>query len=693
MKSFPRISLLIICMFVFRVEAHADSVTPDWHWVHTLGAKHSDAVTVIKYDAAGNLYIGGYFQDTIQLSATTILYGPSGVQTGFVAKYFSDGTFQWAQICGGEVRDIVFEHSGRVIVGAASGSDAVIGHYSPSGSLRFAQYKADVFHAMAVDADDNLVIACDNSLSYFSSTTILQWTRPGGSSVAVDAAGSVYVAGGSQEATLQKYSRDGTAEWSKVFEKDAGPIELFCDTSAGVYLAAKMYGQIDFGNGVSFPGNFQICAAKFDTGGKALWGKPITSIEVIDAAIAGAIDGAGNLYLGCKAYGTAIFGKDTLNQSISPDHIYLAEVSTTGALIRVLDIGHAQSRVSNLISSGIGVNAQGDIAVCGQFDYFGTFGSIPFASKGDIDGFFGVATYHPKMFAEPKFQFTPLACAGSVRDTVLWVRNTGVQPLTIDSVRLKSTRSSFDVLGLGAPPIYIPVGDSEKFMLRFHPSVVGDDSADLVIRSNALHDSVLVKLYGRLEHVAFQTSTDTLAFRLETVNDTGAAKIVLRNSGTEAEVITDSTTDLFVCEDPVIVIPAGDSAVVHVTFIHPPSTGIFLGTLVIKDVCGDEHDVALVAAVGSLSVRDQALPGTYSLSIAPQPATDHVSITFVNLNAIHPVARIIDVLGRTCWQGELSVSGSGEFQTVVDVSLFVSGLYVCEMGAGNYSARRAFVVH
>jgi hypothetical protein len=140
-------------------------------WTRQFGTAQSDAIQSMAIDATGNLYVSGWTGGA--------LAGPSaGGNDTFLSKYNSDGTLLWTQQMGTPSSDM-----SRSVAVDTMGNAYVTGH--TQGALGGPNAGgSDVF------------------LSKYDTTGELQWVMQFGSSdsndgysVAVDAAGNVYIAG------------------------------------------------------------------------------------------------------------------------------------------------------------------------------------------------------------------------------------------------------------------------------------------------------------------------------------------------------------------------------------------------------------------------------------------------------------------------------------------------------------------
>lgn len=161
--------------------AHAQ--TPAWPWVLNPAVSNGGVVnSVTTTDAAGNVYLAGYFIGAVTFGATT-LTAPLGSGAGFVVKLTGGGTVLWTAQADG-----LSEVSCRAITVDAAGAVYVTGFFQDNttfgATTLTSQGRRDVFVAK------------------LSPAGAWQWAVAGGGAesdfgraIAIDGAGDVYVAG------------------------------------------------------------------------------------------------------------------------------------------------------------------------------------------------------------------------------------------------------------------------------------------------------------------------------------------------------------------------------------------------------------------------------------------------------------------------------------------------------------------
>jgi hypothetical protein len=110
-------------------------------WTRQLGTPHDDGSGAVSADSLGNVYISGTTGGS--LSGTN-----PNLTDAFVAKYDSEGNFQWAAQLGIPLENVFGEAVSADGLGnvyfAANGSNAYIGKYDAGGNLLWFQQLGDI---------------------------------------------------------------------------------------------------------------------------------------------------------------------------------------------------------------------------------------------------------------------------------------------------------------------------------------------------------------------------------------------------------------------------------------------------------------------------------------------------------------------------------------------------------------------
>ncbi|MEZ4773315.1 MAG: T9SS type A sorting domain-containing protein [Bacteroidia bacterium] len=320
--------------------------TQNLQWVHTYGGKADEIVAEIATDQAGNIYMAGQFQDTVDFDPgvnTNNLISHSTVADAFIVKYDPQGNFIHAFSFGGTGIDVV--------------------------------------HSIEVDKSGGLYVS-----GYFEFTADFD---PGPGTAELSATGT-------QNLYLARYDADGNFVWVRKITGSAFQAESFIDLdeSENIYLHGTFTGLADFDANITTDnltpvGLGDVFVAKYDSSGNFIWSAGIggtgeeKAVEIIS-------DQSNSLYITGTFSGNADFdpgsGTLSLNAAGSTD-AYLAKLDTAGNLVWAKGFGGTDlDRPSGLRQDG-----NGHLVVCGVFlgtaDFDAGAGTSSFTSLGSQDFF------------------------------------------------------------------------------------------------------------------------------------------------------------------------------------------------------------------------------------------------------------------------------------------------------------------
>ena len=183
------------------------------YWATYYGGVSDESGTCLAIDSHQNIYMGGYTSSVTNI-ATSGSYADSITlpYDGFIAKFTNDGQRLWGTYLGG---------------------------FSPND--------------MAINAQNQFVVASDSGIMKFSEAGLLLWTyiRPHfGKAIACDNVGNVLALGDS----LIKLNPDGNLIWVNDYADSSRLNDVGCDSLGNIYIA----GHTTDTTGISTPGAHQV---------------------------------------------------------------------------------------------------------------------------------------------------------------------------------------------------------------------------------------------------------------------------------------------------------------------------------------------------------------------------------------------------------------------------------------------------
>lgn len=393
-------------------------------WISQIGTAANDYAYGIVVDSQNRVYIAGTTQGN--LAGTS-----AGGQDAFIAAFNAGGGLLDIDQVGTNRTDIFsglamdandnlyavgtwnFDPPSLVPLFGGSG-DAVLAQYrNINGELvsqdqdtldiRTLDSAADV----TVDANGTVLLAgaaVQAAVSPTSDTFVASYTNGGNlqqrsgdfntisrqaaaTSIAVDAAGNIYVAGitnaqinpnnssnpySNSDAFIAKYSANGTQLWFNTL--DSGNTDtarrLAVDSAGNVYAVGQTQGSLP---GQTSAGDTDAWIVKYNTNGQQQWLKQFGTSS-LDEAQAIALDAAGNIYVTGETEGS-LFGSHQ-----GGSDAWIVKYSSSGREIASLQTGTAADEETY----GITVGANGHVYVVGQ-----TQGVLGASNAGNYDVWVG----------------------------------------------------------------------------------------------------------------------------------------------------------------------------------------------------------------------------------------------------------------------------------------------------------------
>ena len=289
----------------------------------TFGGTNNNQGESIAVDSSGNIYITGYFYETVDFGGGNVT--SAGSTDIFVLKLNSSGTFQWVNTYGGTSFDF-----GRGI---------------------------------AVDSSGNIYIT-----GYFYET--------------VDFGGGNLTSAGGADIFVLKLNSSATFQWVSTFGStsiDVGE-DITVDSSGNSYITGYFEGTVDFGAGnVTSAGAADIFILKLNSSGAFQWVNIFggTSTDVGQGI---AVDSSGNSYITGSFQGTVDFGSGDITPS-GFDDIFVLKVNPSGTFQWVSTFGGT----SNDVGEDIAVDSSGNSYITGWFRETVDFGAGNVTSAGGAD--------------------------------------------------------------------------------------------------------------------------------------------------------------------------------------------------------------------------------------------------------------------------------------------------------------------
>ncbi|MBI2722119.1 MAG: T9SS type A sorting domain-containing protein [Bacteroidetes bacterium] len=290
-------------------------------WAKQEGSFYNEKALGITADASGNVFICGYYADTIIFNG--VQYPSLGSKDLFVAKYNSSGAFQWVKKAGGPGRD-----EAKAIKCDAAGNVYICGMYSNNA----------IFGAQTLTCTP-----------------------------------------GFYEAYLAKYDTNGNLVWVKKGGGDYDDVawSLTIDPQNKIYVTGEYIGYGVFGGfNVTTAGGTDVFVASYDANGTELWLKSAGG-SLIDRARGITTNGT-DLFITGQFGATAAFGTNSVTAADSSD-VFISALNNSGSFLWTSAAGGMPDSVETLgYESGIAIcaEANGNVYATGSILTGAVFGNI-----------------------------------------------------------------------------------------------------------------------------------------------------------------------------------------------------------------------------------------------------------------------------------------------------------------------------
>ncbi|NER52430.1 MAG: hypothetical protein F6J92_38495, partial [Symploca sp. SIO1A3] len=315
-------------------------------WTRQLGTANSDQANAVVVDNQGNVYMTGRTSGNLDGNN-------EGIYDAWVAKYDSQGNEVWKEQLGSseydEASGIAVDNAGNVyLTGITDGSidqqsgvsdrDAWVAMYNSAGDEQWIQQlpspNSDYANGIAVDNAGNIYLTGgtdgdfggasegngDAWIAKYDATT-QQWQRKQlgtseydeASGIAVDNAGNIYITGttagdldgtnlGSTDAWIAKYDSNLDWQWQEQLGTSAADeaTGIAINSAGRIFITGNTQG--NFEGAGSHQGNSDAWIAEYDSNGNELR-KEQLGTNRLDNATSIAADSAGHVYITGRTFG------------------------------------------------------------------------------------------------------------------------------------------------------------------------------------------------------------------------------------------------------------------------------------------------------------------------------------------------------------------------------------------------------
>ena len=353
-------------------------------------------VTGLASDLAGDVYVAGDIAGSIDFGGGKLTSG--GGTDGYLAKLDANGGYLWAQRFGDAAEQLatrvtVDQGGNAVVIGTYQGTldlgggksvtsagaeDVFVAKWSPQGTVLWVKTFGGAGNQLGRD------VVVDGSNAIFIT---------GVNNGTIDLGAGPLVSAGMGDAFIAKLDANGVPQWSKEFGDggDQTGTGVAVDAAGNLIVTGSFETKLDLGGGYVFTSLalHDVWLAKFDTGGKLLWGAAGQGADNQLSDDVG-VDLSGNITIFGGFFGDINFGAPTTKMTTAGlADIFIARFSSAGTPLWASRFGDASSQVMKAGAVDLAGHSVG-VGVC-----FGTvnFGAGPIVGHGGED--FCVAKFGP----------------------------------------------------------------------------------------------------------------------------------------------------------------------------------------------------------------------------------------------------------------------------------------------------------
>jgi len=329
------IALVLVFISLSVSERYGPSSQVSYGWTKRMGGRLMEHGNDITTDSSGNVYIAGFFQETVDFGldfGTTDIKGSDGFGDIFVTKISPNGIYRWTRRMGGIEDDI-----GRSIATDSLGNVYLTG-----------------------DFEDTVDFGLD-----FGTTDIKTAT------------GKCY------DIFVTKINPNGTYGWTKIMggtDCDEGS-DIATDSWGNIYLTGSFSGAVDFGSGfgttdIKTSRGKAVFVTKINANATYGWTKIMGGTAGVDEGHSIATDSSGNVYITGDFDGTEDFGLDFGTTDVKTSwgwwNIFVTKINSNGTYGWTKRMGGGPQSTDS--GFGITTDSSGNVYITGWFEDIVNFG-------------------------------------------------------------------------------------------------------------------------------------------------------------------------------------------------------------------------------------------------------------------------------------------------------------------------------
>jgi hypothetical protein len=360
--------------------------TGKFQWVRTAGGQWGDYAKAVTCDGAGNIFVVGEMEMTIQFYGTNTTLSTWGDNDIFIARYNTNGELIWAQRAGGKGNDkphaVVLDGNFLYVAGKIE-KEA----YFDEGAIRLT----------TDDSDDIFLAKYDINGKFYWVRQVVGPGEDEAMDVTVDADRNVYITGfvegdanfsgttikskGNKDIFIAKYSPDGNLIWVKNdggLRNDAG-YGIVAAPDGRIYVTGGFREKSTFGNieMTAIKGDLDVFIACYSKDGEIIWVKKGGG-DINDNSFAIACDSESNVYITGYYGAKAEFGGQFITAADSAD-IFVAKYTKDGELGWLMSVDgikdHEYKMGTEEAGRAIWVDKFNNVIVAGSFRSDAMFGN------------------------------------------------------------------------------------------------------------------------------------------------------------------------------------------------------------------------------------------------------------------------------------------------------------------------------